>query len=159
MKNLLLYFSLSFLLLFGCKQTDSNAQTQDKSRQDRTERNDNAPSQDENGITPKWGSRFYKAHNGKIEALEHIWLRHNYNSTYNNVSRFAKEYSTRQDIKKLVTDALKKASKSDIQQDATGKTVTVTMDKLTGLSQKNRPTYKIRIFLDDKNYVKTAYPL
>jgi hypothetical protein len=94
-----------------------------------------------------------------MDALEHIWLRHNYNSTYDRVSKFAKAYSTRIDIKKIVVDALRKARDADIQMESDGgKTVTVTMDKLMGTSQKGRPTYKIRIHLDKNNSVETAYP-
>lgn len=153
MKNILLYLSLSFLVFFGCNQSNTQGQS-----------NTNEPKKSEEKhqiekIVPKWGKHFYKAHDGKTEAIEHIWLRHNYNSTYNNVSRFGKNYSSRQAIKQLITQALEKATDSDIQEEAGGqKTVTVTMDKPTGLSQKGSPTNKIRIHLDKKDFVKTAYP-
>jgi asparagine N-glycosylation enzyme membrane subunit Stt3 len=150
MKNFILYFSFFLFFLVGCKQTDSNAQNRtDNQQEKRTNK----------GITPNWGSRYYKVHNGKMEALEHIWLRHNYNSTYDRVSKFSKTYGTRIAIKALITEALQKASGNDIRMEANGqKTVTVTMDKLTGTSLKGKLTYKIRIHLDEKDFVETAYP-
>ncbi len=156
MKNILLYFSLSFLLIFGCKQSKSNAQEPSNDSKKKQDRNEQTA---QSLIEPKWGAHFYKAHNGKTEAIEHIWLRHNFNSTYDNVSRFAKSYSTQQSIKNLIIEACEKATENDIQDEAGGqKTVTVTMKKPTGLSQKGKPTNKIRIHLDKKDFVKTAYP-
>ena len=156
MKKLLILCSLSILALLGCGQVDTNRSNAPTDNQKTAQQ---APTVQDDYIVPQWGSRFYKAHNGKIEAIEHIWLRHNYNSTYDNVSRFAKSYSTRQGIKNLVADALKKASNNEIERESGGhKTVTTTMDKQTGFSQKGKPTYKIRIHLDNKNFVKSAYP-
>ncbi|TAE46237.1 MAG: hypothetical protein EAY69_09205 [Cytophagales bacterium] len=129
------------------------------------------PKQDGTYIVPQWGSRFYKAHKGKTEAIEHIWLRHNFNSTYDNVSRFGKEYKSRDEIKKVITEALKNASKEEVNIEGGGhktvttdieggghKTVTTDMKKIVGLSQKGKPTSKIRIHLDNKDFVKSAYP-
>ncbi len=119
----------------------------------------NEPKQDGTYIVPQWGSRFYKAHKGKIEAIEHIWLRHNFNSTYDNVSRFGKEYNSKDAIKKVITEALKNAEKEDISPENGGhKTVTTDLKKTVGLSQRGKPTTKIRIHLDNKDFVKSAYP-
>lgn len=150
---------MSCLLLVCCRQAPQDKPNDDHRDKGRQEQVDNKEDDNKDYIVPQWGSRFYRVHNGKIEAIEHIWLRHNYNSTYDNVSRFAKTYSTRQDIKQLITEALKQAKKNEIQKEPAGdKSVTTTMDKPTGLNLKGKPTRQIRIFLDKKNFVKTAYP-
>lgn len=140
---------LFFLLLItsmACVNNNTNTQKEE-------------PKQDGTYIVPQWGSRFYKAHKGKTEAIEHIWLRHNFNSTHDNVSRFGKEYKSRDEIKKVITEALKNASKEEVNIEGGGhKTVTTDMKKIVGLSQKGKPTSKIRIHLDNKDFVKSAYP-
>lgn len=165
MKNFIFIALLTFILGISTSCFNKKEETQTTHTQ-KVEKKENKPSQEQqdddkdNGlIKTKWGSRFYKAHKGKIEAIEHIWLRHNYNSTYSNVSRFGKEYKDKEAIKKLVEKALKRCTKDDISMEAGGhKTVTTDMKKEIGLSQKGKPTTLIRIHLDNKDYVKTAYP-
>ncbi len=149
------------------KNTDKNNERTEKNN--RKDKDRNAQKEDDNSskkrkstglISPKWGKRFYKAHNGKIEALEHIWLRHNFESKYDFVSRFAKKYNDQKSIQKLVEYACDIATKNDISQEANGhRSAVVEMSEDIGLSQRGKNTSKIQIFLDNNDFIKTAYPL
>lgn len=172
-------FFISFLLTFSvaCQENKKNEEkqqnrvsentknnNQENNRKNLQKENEERPSQQKRKknalISPKWGKRFYKAHNGKIEALEHIWLRHNFESKYDYVSRFAKKYNTRESIQKLVENACETATKEEISTEAGGhRSAVVEMNENIGLSQKGKSTTKIQIFLDNNDFVKTAYPL
>ncbi len=169
-----LVFIMSFLFVFSAscqenkqKPIERNTEKTSIKNNDKNTKKDNEENNSKQNkrkktglISPKWGTRFYKAHNGKIEAIEHIWLRHNFESKYDYVSRFAKKYKTRQEIQKLVEYACETATKDDINTEAGGhRSAVVDMGEDIGLSQKGKSTTKIQIFLDNKDFIKTAYPL
>ncbi|MDJ1501168.1 RHS repeat-associated core domain-containing protein [Xanthocytophaga agilis] len=98
-----------------------------------------------------WAVRYYKDHKRRMEAIDHIWIRHSHGSTYSDVSRFSSAFKTKNQIKGLVTQAWVKAGKplNTFVYDL-GRVIGTKVDGVT-------PTTKIMVYMEN-GAVRSAHP-
>lgn len=91
--------------------------------------------------------------------MNHIWLRHGFNTAYSGVSKFSSKFS-KLEIKELILNSIKNAnSRTDLTIFNNGKMdILYDTGKAIGTDMHGNATSKIIIHLDASFNVKSAYP-
>ncbi len=120
----------------------------------------------------KWVSFQYRGNGGIFEkAIDHIFDRHNIQSTATDASKFFSSYSNKGSLKTLISDGAWKATPSDIVQTFQNGDIRVVYDFGydigTSLPKPNgsggfvtgSTTSKIEMYITAAGEIRTAYPL
>jgi len=110
----------------------------------------------------RWVSFIYDGNGGVLEkAIDHIFNRHNINSTYTNVSKFYASYSNKSRLKALISDAVWKATPNDIISTTRTGDIRLVYDfgYNIGTTPEGLAASKIEIYMTAFGEVRTAYPV
>lgn len=91
-----------------------------------------------------------------MDVLYHILCGHRHDSQVEDKSRFLREFSTKQSLRRLGNEAYGKGQKTWTQDVWK---ITYTFDDIIGKTKTGRPTRTLEMIVDAAGRVKTMYPL
>ena len=94
-----------------------------------------------------------------MDALDHIWARHSYVTTFDDVSRFSSMFQTKSQLKGFITQTIKTVDPVNVVPKLrVGLSVTIDTGRIIGVGQSGAQTSVLHVILDEAGYIRTAFP-